>query len=85
MRVVSYSEARNPLKTVIDGVIDDADITIINRRDGGDAVLMSLDRYQQMEETLYLLSLPSYAARLAESIKQYRSGKVKKRSLIAAE
>lgn len=85
MRVISYSEARNSLKTVIDAVIDDADITVINRRDGADAVLMSLDHYQQMAETLYLLSSPSNAANLAESIKQYRSGKAKKRALIATE
>lgn len=85
MRVVSYSEARNSLKTVIDGVIDDADIPVINRRDGGDAVLMSLDHYQQMAETLYLLSSPSNAASLAESIKQYRSGKAKERALISTE
>jgi antitoxin YefM len=84
MRVVSYSEARNSLKTVIDGVIDDADITIINRRDGGDAVLMSLEHYQQMAETLYLVSSPANALHLAESINQYRSGKAKKHALSKA-
>lgn len=82
MRIISYSEARNSLKSVIDGVIDDADITVINRRDGGDAVMMSLDHYQQMAETLYLLSTPANAQHLAESIKQYRSGKAAKRTLV---
>lgn len=81
MQVISYSEARNSLKTVLDGVIENADITIINRRDGGDAVVMSLDHYQQMAETLYLLSSPANARHLAESIKQYRDGKSGKREL----
>ncbi|MBC3877115.1 type II toxin-antitoxin system prevent-host-death family antitoxin [Undibacterium sp. FT79W] len=85
MRVISYSEARNSLKSVIDNVIDDADITVINRRDGGDAVVMSLDHYQQMAETLYLLSAPANAQRLAESIKQYRAGKTAKRTLVTSE
>ncbi|MDY7579445.1 type II toxin-antitoxin system prevent-host-death family antitoxin [Herbaspirillum sp. RTI4] len=81
MQVISYSEARNSLKSVIDGVIENADITIINRRDGGDAVVMSLDHYQQMAETLYLLSTPANAKHLAESIQQYRGGKAGKRAL----
>ncbi|MDO8771826.1 MAG: type II toxin-antitoxin system Phd/YefM family antitoxin, partial [Burkholderiaceae bacterium] len=42
MKVISYTEARNGLKTVLDGVIDDADYTIITRRDADDAVVMSL-------------------------------------------
>jgi len=81
MQVISYSEARNSLKSVIDSVIDNADITIINRRDGGDAVVMSLNHYQQMAETLYLLSSPANARHLAESIRQYRSGKASKQVL----
>ena len=48
MRVVNYSEARNSLKSVLDGVAHDHDITIINRRDGADAVVMSLDHYQSV-------------------------------------
>ena len=40
MRIISYSEARNGLKSVLDGVEADADITVITRRDGGDAVVM---------------------------------------------
>ena len=68
MRIISYSEARNGLKTVLDGVEADADITIITRRDGGDAVVMSMAHYQSMAETLYLLSSPANAAHLAASI-----------------
>ena len=68
MRIISYSEARNGLKSVLDGVEDDADITIITRRDGGDAVVMSMAHYQSMAETLYLLSSPANAAHLAASI-----------------
>ena len=41
MRVISYTEARYSFKAVLDGVSDDQDITIISRRDGADAVVMS--------------------------------------------
>ena len=82
MRIVSYTEARNGLKAVLDGVEADADIAIITRRDGADAVVMSLAHYQSMAETLHLLSSPANAAHLAESIAQYRAGKAKRRELV---
>ena len=57
MKVVSYSHARNALKSVLDGVVQDADVTIISRRDAeGDAVVMSLDSYNSIMETLYPVS-----------------------------
>ena len=43
MKTVSFSEARNGLKSVLDGVAGDADVAIITRRDAEDAVVMSLD------------------------------------------
>lgn len=82
MRIVSYTEARNSLKTVLDGVEADADIAIITRRDGADAVVMSLAQYQSMAETLHLLSSPANAAHLAESIAQYRTGQARRRALM---
>ena len=48
MRVLSYSEVRENFKSVIDQTIDDADITIIHRRDGEDAVLMGQDHYNSL-------------------------------------
>ena len=84
MKVVSYTEARNGLKTVLDGVIDDADYTIITRRDAEDAVVMSLAYFQSMAETLHHLSSPANAAHLAKSIAQHKAGKAVRRELIQA-
>jgi antitoxin YefM len=84
MRVVSYSEARNSLKAVLDRVADNHDITIINRRDGVDAVLMSFDHYQSVMETLHLVSSPANAAHLAKAIAQDKAGKAKPRKLLPA-
>ena len=53
MRIVTYSEARSSLKSVLDQVHNDADVTIISRRDGADAVVMSLDQYQSILETMH--------------------------------
>ena len=78
MRIISYSEAQNDLKSVLDCVEDDVDITIITRRDGGDAVVMSMAHYQSMAETLYLLSSPANAAHFAASIAEHKAGKPKR-------
>lgn len=82
MQVVTFSEARNNLKTVLNRVVEDADCTIITRRDAEDAVVMSLDYYNSLMETLYLLKTPANAAHLQKSIKQFRQGKVTPRELI---
>jgi antitoxin YefM len=84
MRVVTYSEARSSLKSVLDQVNDDADVTVISRRDGADAVVMSLDHYQSIMETMHLLSTPANAAALAKGIEQDRKGQAKRHELVAA-
>ena len=82
MRVINFSEARNKLKTVLDQVVDDADYTIISRRDADDAVVMSLDQFNGLMETVHLLKSPANAAHLAKSIKQYQKGQVVQRELM---
>jgi antitoxin YefM len=81
MRVISFSEARNKLKSVLDQVVNDADYTVITRRDSEDAVVMSLDHFNGLMETVHLLKSPANAAHLAKSIKQYRTGKATQREL----
>ena len=83
MRLINYSEARNSLKAVLDATVDDADVTVITRRDGPDAVVMSFDQYNSIMATLHLLSSPDNAAHLAKSIREYRQGKAKPRTLAA--
>jgi antitoxin YefM len=82
MRVVNFSEARSGLKGVIDQVIADADYTVITRRDAPDAVLMSLDTFNSLLETVHLLKSPANAAHLARSIGQHLTGQVQSRDLI---
>ncbi|MFT7246409.1 MAG: antitoxin YefM [Candidatus Azotimanducaceae bacterium] len=81
MRVISFSDARNKLKSVLDQVVSDADYTVITRRDSEDAVVMSLDQFNGLMETVHLLKSPANAAHLSKSIKQYRAGKTKQHGL----
>ena len=82
MRVINFSDARNNLKTVLDQVIDDADYTVITRRDAEDAVVMSLDSFNSLLETFHLLKSPANAEHLAKSIAQYRNGDTIERDTI---
>ena len=82
MTVVNYTEARNNLKSILDTVVNDADVTIISRRDADDAVAMSLDYFNAMQETLHLLKSPANVAHLERSIAQYREGKITRHELI---
>lgn len=84
MRVINFSEARNNLKKVIDTVTEDADYTVISRRDAPHAVLMSLETFNSLQETVYLLKAPANAAHLARSIRQLRQGKTRARHLVDA-
>ena len=82
MHTVSFTDARNRLKSVLDKTVEDADIAIITRRNAEDAVVMSLDYYNSLMETVYLLTSPANAAHLATSIREFRRGEVVERSLV---
>jgi len=82
MRIISFTEARNSLKSVLDQVVNDSDCTVITRRDSEDAVVMSLDFYNSLMETVYLLKSPANAEHLRKSIAQYQQGNARERDLL---
>lgn len=82
MKTVSFSDARNNLKKVLDEVVENHDVTLVKRRDAEDAVILSFSDYNAIQETLHLLSTPANARRLAESIAQLGRKKAKPRTLV---
>ena len=82
MKVITFSEARNKLKAVLDRVVNDADYTVITRRDADDAVVMSLEYFNSLMETVHLLKSPANSAHLERSINQYKQGQVTERNLL---
>ncbi|WP_336148140.1 type II toxin-antitoxin system prevent-host-death family antitoxin [Acinetobacter soli] len=85
MKVYNYSEAENNLKSVLDGVFDDADTALITWKEGKHAVVMTQDHYESLMETLYLLSSPANAARLNQSIAEFNAGKSIQHDLLLDE
>jgi len=82
MKVINYTEARNNFKFVLDTVVNDADYTIISRRDAEDAVVMSLDYFSAMQETLHLLKSPKNVEHLRKSIEQYKNNKTEHHEML---
>jgi antitoxin YefM len=74
MQAVSYSEARENLKSMIDKVVADRAPLAITRQRGEGAVLISASEWASIEETLYLLRSPANAKRLLESIAELEAG-----------
>ena len=85
MQVVSFSEARQSFKAVLDRVEADADVTLITRRDASSAVLISLETYNSLMETVHLLRSPANAAHLQQSLEQADRGELVDHALIDAE
>lgn len=75
MKVVSYADANKSLGSILDKTINDAEVTLIHRRKGGNAVVMSEEYYNSLMETLYLLSTPSNARALERAIAQDKKNK----------
>lgn len=82
MQVIAFAEVNHPFSRALDTVIDNVDTAIITRQNAKEAVVMSLDNYNSLIETLHLLSSPANVAHLNASIAQYRAGKIQQRALI---
>lgn len=82
MNVLTYSEARAGLKAAMDDVCNHHEPTVITRQRGQHVVMISLEDFNSMEETIYLLSNPTNAKRLMDSIAQVKAGKTQVRELL---
>lgn len=82
MDAISYTAARANLAKTMEKVCNDHTPIIITRKREAAVVMLSLDDYQALEETAYLLRAPANARRLLESIAELESGKGLERELI---
>ncbi len=82
MNAVNYSELRKNLKDYFDQVYDDHEPLIITRKNNQNVVLISIEEYNSLVETNYLLSNAANSEILLKSLKKSRSGKVLKKGLI---
>jgi antitoxin YefM len=77
MKAVTYTNARKNLKALIHAVCTNSEPAIIvSNQSEEQAVLISLEDFQAMEETAYLLSSPANRTHLARSLEQAKTGKL---------
>ncbi|WP_103670065.1 type II toxin-antitoxin system Phd/YefM family antitoxin [Pseudanabaena sp. BC1403] len=82
MNAVTYTYVRNNLAKTLEKVCDDHDPVIVTRQNQNSVVIMSLEDYESLTETAYLLRSPKNAQRLIRSIADLESGKGKQRELV---
>ncbi|MBF0406385.1 MAG: type II toxin-antitoxin system prevent-host-death family antitoxin [Candidatus Riflebacteria bacterium] len=85
MDAVSYSDLRQNLKRYLDKVFHDHEPMIISRKNNENLVLISINEYNSLLETSYLLSNEANAKHLRKSIEQLNNGKVVEKQLLSDE
>lgn len=74
MDAITYSAARANLAKTMDRVCEDHEPIIITRNGEQSVVMLSLEDYQSLEETAYLLRSPANARRLLSAAAQLSAG-----------
>ena len=75
MKALSYTALRRNLAKTMEKVCDDHEPIVITRKSEGAVVMLSLEDYESLEETTYLLRSPKNLQRLVDSIAQLEQGK----------
>ena len=75
MTAITYSAARETLASTMDRVCRDHDPVIITRKRNQSVVMLSLEDYESLQETAYLLRSPANAKRLIEAIEDLNHGR----------
>ena len=82
MNAITYSHARENLARTISEICVSHDPVIITKKGKESVIMMSLEDYESMKETTYLLRSPKNARRLLESIQQLEEGRGIERKLM---
>ena len=71
---VTYSQARQSLKSLLDLAVQDREIVMVRRRQGGDVALVAADELESLLETAHLLRSPRNAERLLQALHRSQAG-----------
>lgn len=82
MQAMAYSQVKNRWSEILNRVTEDRASLIITRDEAPPVVIMSLDEYESLQETAYLLRSPKNARRLLDSIAELERGGGQARELL---
>lgn len=74
MKIMTYTESRARYAEVLDQVVNDREEIVVTRQGHESVVIMALDEYESLMETVYLMQSPANARHLRESIARHRAG-----------
>lgn len=75
MKTMSYTESRKRYAEVLDGVVDDREEVVITRAGHEPVVIVSLEDYESLRETAYLMRSPANARRLLDAMERLEAGR----------
>lgn len=82
MKAISFSKTRRNLSATMIQTVEDKAPVLITRQNGESFVLISLEEYNSLAETAWLLRSPKNARRLMDSIESLRSSNGTDRDII---
>ena len=82
MKTMSYTETRARYAEVLDGVTQDREEVIVTRAGHDPVVIVSLDDYESLRETAYLMRSPANARRLLDAMERLEAGGGQARDLM---
>ncbi|HTE25109.1 type II toxin-antitoxin system Phd/YefM family antitoxin [Flavitalea sp.] len=82
MKVINFSDFRNRLAENLNAVNDDREIVVVSRSKGKNVVVMDLEEYNSIQETLHLTTTTANRERLTEAVREMDNGGGRKRKLI---
>jgi len=85
IKTMSYAESRARYVEVLDGVTNDREEVIIARAGQDPVVIVSLDDYESLRETAYLMRSPDNARRLLDAMERLEAGRGEAHDLIQTD
>lgn len=85
MKTMSYTESRARYAEVLDGVVNDREEVVVTRAGHEPVVIVSLEDYQSLRETAYLMRSPSNARRLLDAMERLEGGHSQAHELIETD
>jgi antitoxin YefM len=83
MKTMSYTESRARYAEVLDAVVNDREEVVITRAGHEPVVIVSLDDFESLRETAYLMRSPANARRLLDAMERLESGSGQAHDLLA--
>ncbi|MBU1800680.1 type II toxin-antitoxin system prevent-host-death family antitoxin [Nocardioides sp.] len=85
MKTLSYTESRARYAQVLDDVVNDREEVVITRAGHPSVVIVSLEDFESLRETAYLMRSPANARRLLDAMERLEADAGESHDLLDAD